>query len=219
MFKKALLLSILTLCSSKVLASTGEIGSVTAPTIDGGVINTSSNHKQLYLENPASTSTSDVWVNNFNIKKLLVAASQQNKLAYVLQQIELQELPTSVALIPMIESRYQTSAISNKGAAGAWQLMPALAKDYGMQPNDRFDFAASTDVALNYLKVLHQRFHSWELAFAAYHAGPGRITSAIRVNPHFQKIDELNIPIETKQYVHRLITLNTAFESLDVSKI
>ena len=150
----------------------------------------------------------DNWATSKRVKVLLQEAAKSGKLDYVLQKIDERGLPASLATIPMIESGYQELAMSKKGAAGLWQLMPATAKDYGINSIDRYQFGASTSVALDLLENLHKQFGSWELALAAYNAGAGRVTFGLHKNPRAKSIQELDLPKETKEYVLRIMNLN-----------
>lgn len=114
----------------------------------------------------------------------------------------------------MVESNYRTQAISTKGAAGAWQLMPLVAHEYGLSHQDRFTFNVSTDVALQLLCDLYHRFHNWELAFAAYHAGSGRVARALHNHPQAIRLADLHLPEETVHYVRRLHRLNHALQQM-----
>ncbi|WP_304986043.1 transglycosylase SLT domain-containing protein [Coxiella-like endosymbiont] len=105
---------------------------------------------------------------------------------YVLQQTRKRRMPAEIALLPMIESNYNPFLYSKRGATGLWQLMPETATGFGLLINwwydERRDVIASTNAALNYLQYLHNYFHSWLLAVAAYDAGEGTVTAAIRYN-------------------------------------
>ncbi len=103
----------------------------------------------------------------------------------------------------MVESHYQTNAVSPKGATGAWQLMPETAKAYGLNNQTRKNFIASTDVALHLLSDLHQQFGNWTLAFAAYNAGSTRVKQAFVHHSTVQEIEALDLPWETTRYVQR----------------
>jgi hypothetical protein len=165
-----------------------------------------------FMELPMSSSSSplkepfsDRWVTSGELDLAIQRAARTGKLNQVLSQSQAKGLPAGVALVPLVESGYKSSAFSPKGAAGDWQLMPETAKAYGLDPDKRFDFEASTPIALNLLKDLHKQFGSWELAFAAYNAGSGRVAAALIRNPQATSIDDLNLPEETKQYVHRIM--------------
>jgi hypothetical protein len=150
----------------------------------------------------------DNWAKINTVSKLHQAGDKDGKLDYVLKISERMHLPPSVAVVPIVESNYRIHLVSNKGAAGAWQLMPQTARDYGIKVEERFQLAASTNAALHLLKDLHDQFGNWELAYAAYNAGGNRVLHAIKKNPKALTIEELDLPRETKQYVSRLKKLN-----------
>lgn len=221
--------------SVNALKNTTQIGTPENPTIDGGMIAapddlpvaTASMPVQTHTSNdsaissatlpaivPMPTSSSqqnvlldDSWATNPKVYQALKAAASEGQLPLVLHQAQQLNLPASVALIPWVESRYQDNALSPKGAKGAWQLMPQTAQSYGVNPDELNDFALATPVALQLLSDLHTTFGNWNLAFAAYNAGSGRVKAALKDNPHAQSIDELNLPQETKDYVHQIQAL------------
>jgi hypothetical protein len=156
----------------------------------------------------------DNWATSGRVKRLLKEAASDGKLSYVLNKIDQKGLPASVATVPMIESSYNEFVTSNKGAAGAWQLMPKTAKDYGVSTADRYKLAPSTEAALTLLNDLHKRFGSWSLAFAAYNAGEKRVQDAIKKSPNAKTVQDLDLPKETKDYVSRIMAVNKAMESL-----
>lgn len=133
---------------------------------------------------------------------------------YVLEQTRKRGMPGEVAILPMIESDYNPFVYSNRGATGLWQLMPGTASGFGLVINwwydGRRDVVASTNAALNELQYLHDYFHNWLLAFAAYDAGQGAVVNAIRYNRrHGRPTDfwSLPLPTETKIYVPKLLAL------------
>ena len=71
------------------------------------------------------------------------------------------------------ESNFKPQAVSPKGAKGLMQLMPALARRYGVK--NPFDPAANIMAGSSYLKELKDRFGSLEKTLAAYNAGPSRV--------------------------------------------
>jgi membrane-bound lytic murein transglycosylase D len=123
-------------------------------------------------------------------------------------------MPAEVAILPMIESDYNPFGYSNRGATGLWQLMPGTASGFGLAINwwydGRRDVVASTNAALNELQYLHDYFHNWLLAFAAYDCGQGAVINAIHYNKrHGRPTDfwSLPLPEETKIYVPKLLAL------------
>ncbi len=141
-------------------------------------------------------------------------------LPFILDEIEARKLPSELALLPIVESAYQTFAYSHGRASGMWQIIPPTGRFLGLKQNwwydGRRDIIDSTKAALHYLESLSKQFNGdWELALAAYNAGPGTIRSAIRYNKkrnkqlsywHLTKIRK-----ETMAYVPKLLALKTLF--------
>lgn len=72
------------------------------------------------------------------------------------------------------ESGFRSCAVSQKGAMGLMQLMPATAQELGV--HDPFDPAESLSSGARLLKQLLARFGGdTALALGAYNAGPGRV--------------------------------------------
>ena len=102
-------------------------------------------------------------------------------LFHILNEIERRELPSELALLPVVESGFQAHAVSRSNAVGLWQFLSETGKDYGLQQtawvDQRRDVIESTRAALDYLSTLAQQFNGdWALALAAYNGGPGYIS-------------------------------------------
>lgn len=67
------------------------------------------------------------------------------------------------------ESTYRKAAVSNKGAVGLMQLMPATASRFGV--SDRLDEKQNIDGGVKFLKFLLDTFKDTKLAVAGYNAG------------------------------------------------
>lgn len=105
-------------------------------------------------------------------------AEQRRRLLYPLVQRAACEAGIPVALMDallMQESRYNPIATSPKGAFGLGQLMPATAKQLGV---DRYDLQENLQGAARYLSWQLREFGRVDLALAAYNAGPGRVRAA-----------------------------------------
>lgn len=79
------------------------------------------------------------------------------------------------------ESGWNPSVKSHKGAVGLAQLMPATARDLGVDP---LLPAANLDGGARYLKAQYRAFGSWRLALAAYNAGPEAVRRHKGVPPY-----------------------------------
>ncbi len=137
-------------------------------------------------------------------------------IAYIVERLEARGLPLDLALLPVIESGYQSHVISENRAAGLWQIVPATAFEVGLKINtwfdDRADVIKSTRAALDYLSFINAEFGgNWEHTLAAYNAGPGRVKAAIRKNRSNGLPTDfwsLPLPRETSMYVPNFIALS-----------
>ncbi len=74
-----------------------------------------------------------------------------------------------------VESNYNVTAVSNKGAQGLMQLTPSTARMLGV--SNSFDPQQNIEAGVKYLKYLKDLYKDDRLALAAYNAGPARWTS------------------------------------------
>jgi len=84
--------------------------------------------------------------------------------------------PTLLSALVWQESRWNPQAVSPKGAMGLAQLMPATARDLGVNPADPVQ---NLQGGARYLRYLLDTFNGdVEKALAAYNAGPARVQRA-----------------------------------------
>lgn len=118
------------------------------------------------------------------------------------------------------ESAFHTGAVSRAGARGLLQLMPRTARQMAKQVGVSYSKAKLTsDPAYNarlgakFLDQLLDRYNgSYVMTFAAYNAGPSRVTNWVERNgdPRDPEVDVVNwielIPFtETRNYVQRIM--------------
>lgn len=103
--------------------------------------------------------------------------------------------PQLIQAIVSVESAYRHDAISEKGAIGLMQLMPATAADYGkyalMEPRENLE------AGITHLGGLLQRFNGrLDLALAGYNAGEGAVKRHGNTIPPYP---------ETQLYVQKVL--------------
>ena len=125
--------------------------------------------------------------------------------------IERYGIPKDFKYLPLLESAVVSRAVSRKGAAGFWQIMPLTARRLGLSVvkgnDERFNLNKATHAACRYLKELYGQLGSWMLVAAAYNAGPNYILALRKRYPDRHPI---NLPYrarETKAYIYQAIAI------------
>lgn len=174
-------------------------------------------HLQLPLDYQSARLESQVnWYLRHPSHMARVTERAQPYYHHILHEVLKRNMPAEIALLPIVESAYDPFAYSHGSAAGPWQFIPGTAQHFGLRSSwwydGRRDILASTDAALTYLQQLHQRFDGdWLLALAAYNAGGGTVSRAIRRNSEQGKPTDywsLELPAETKAYVPKLLAVS-----------
>ena len=145
----------------------------------------------------------------------IIAERAQPFLYYITEQVEKRGMPLEIALLPIVESSFDTNAYSSSAAAGLWQIMPDTGRRLGLKQNSwydgRRDIVKSTEAALKLLTYLNNKFDgNWQYALAAYNTGESRIFSAIKKNKALGKATDywsLDLSSETSSYVPKLYAL------------
>jgi membrane-bound lytic murein transglycosylase D len=160
-----------------------------------------------YIERYSSPS-SIMWINS-------IIRNGSLYLPYVNDEIAKRGLPPELAYLPFIESGYLGTARSKSGATGLWQFMMNSIGPFGIKVNDmldeRRDFCKSTVAALQKLEENYRSLGNWPLALAAYNAGLGGISRAVkRVNSddYWVLCDKKEIKSETVHYVPKFLAVS-----------
>lgn len=112
--------------------------------------------------------------------------------------------PALLAALIDVESSFESTAISPKGAMGLMQLIPKTASQYGLK--DPFDPNQNLDAGTRYLKdllMLHNG--NVPLAIAAYNAGQGSVSRYKRRIPPYH---------ETLLYVPRVLAKLREYQTI-----
>ncbi|KAA3613734.1 MAG: LysM peptidoglycan-binding domain-containing protein [Calditrichaeota bacterium] len=114
-------------------------------------------------------------------------------------------LPRELAWLPIQESSYLPYRQSHVGAVGLWQIMPAMASEYGLKRNqwldERRDPEKSTLAAIEYLRFLYDHFKDWDYALASYNYGYSKVGRAIRREKSKSFWQLRRVPKETYNFV------------------
>jgi len=120
-------------------------------------------------------------------------------------------LPIELKFLSVIESGLRPQVKSKAGALGLWQFMYKTGLYFGLKENsyidERMDPVLATDAACRYLKQLYGIYGDWNLALAAYNAGPGNVNKAIRRSGNKTTYWDVRpyLPTETQGYVPNFI--------------
>ncbi len=132
------------------------------------------------------------------------------------ESLRVRGMPEDLVYLAAIESGFSPGATSRVSAIGMWQFMGPTAQQFGLRideyVDERRDPIRATEAALDYLQSLYGQFGSWYLAAAAYNAGPGRVSRALRSQAkdptgeeelYWEIIEHL--PRETRAYVPKML--------------
>ena len=162
------------------------------------------------VESAYATKHEEWYASRPDYVKRMVERSQRY-LFHIVEEVQKRNMPTEIALLPMIESAFNPQANSRSAASGIWQFIPSTGKNFGLKQNwwvdNRRDVTAATNAALDYLQKLHGMFGTWDLALAAYNAGEGTVQRAIDKNRRQglpTDYQSLSLPEETRNYVPKL---------------
>jgi len=128
------------------------------------------------------------------------------------KQLKKHNLPSDLLYLAMIESGFNTTAVSSAEAVGVWQFIPSTGRAHGLRIDgiidERRDPTRATEAAIDHLKKLRLELGYWHLAMAAYNAGSGLIQGAIiRHNTanYWYLCKQDALPDETQNYVPKIM--------------
>jgi soluble lytic murein transglycosylase-like protein len=115
--------------------------------------------------------------------------------------------PALVEAIARVESGFNSRALSNKGARGLMQVMPATGRRFGVRSEKLFDPEHNLNAGVAYLAWLSKRYSGdLDLITAAYNAGEGAVDDYGGIPPYR----------ETQSYVRRVRGALRAIEAREL---
>lgn len=131
--------------------------------------------------------------------------------------------PEAVFALIKTESNFDAAAVSDVGAIGLTQLLPdtflwltdEVLYDH-LEVGMLYDPETNVRYGTYYLSFLYDRYGSWELAFAAYNAGPGRVSEWLEDDRYADGEGGLKkIPFkETRRHVKKATDTMDVYERL-----
>jgi len=105
--------------------------------------------------------------------------------------------PSLIRAVITVESNWDSSAVSKKGAIGLMQIMPETASD--MNIVNPYDPGENIEAGTKYLRFMLDRFDGdLDLALAAYNAGPAKVERSGGV-PDIA---------ETRKYIKKVLSIH-----------
>jgi len=161
----------------------------------------------------------ELLVNTYWQSNMMLLLKRSNKWFPTIESILKEEgVPQDFKFLAVIESGLE-NVRSPKGAKGFWQLMPATAKEYGLEVNsnvdERYHVEKSTRVACKYLIKAKERFGSWTLAAASFNRGMFGIDRLLKK----QLVDDyydLLLNKETSRYIFRILAVKEIMSNPDL---
>lgn len=128
-----------------------------------------------------------------------------------------QNIPEDFKYVAVAESNLDNVG-SPAGAKGFWQLMPAVARSYGLVINneidERYNLEKATIAATKLIQNYRDKFGSWTNAAGAYNIGEGNF----RRESNLQKEEDyynMNFGTETNRYLFRVLAIKEILSTPD----
>ena len=128
---------------------------------------------------------------------------------------ELYGVPAPIVFaVIKVESDFDPHAVSTAGAKGLMQLTDVtfewIRSKIGEDSDHVFDPVTNIRYGVYYLSYLYGRFDDWRIAFAAYNAGPNRVSEWLKKDEALCEIPYK----ETREYLGRVDAAAQKYEKL-----
>ena len=125
-------------------------------------------------------------------------------------------VPDDLKYLMAVESNVSETAVSVAGAAGLWQFMRDVGREFGLEVtatvDERYNIKKETEAACDYLKKSYARFGDWMTVAASYNGGINGIARK-REQQQQTKAMDLQLVEETSRYMFRILVAKMFFEN------
>lgn len=125
-------------------------------------------------------------------------------------------VPDDLKYLMAVESNVSETAVSVAGAAGLWQFMRDVGREFGLEVtatvDERYNIKKETEAACDYLKKSYARFGDWMTVAASYNGGINGITRKREQQQQTRAMD-LQLVEETSRYMFRILVAKMFFEN------
>lgn len=158
----------------------------------------------------------EIYVNAYWQSNMVLLMKRSGKFFPIIEKILMEyDIPDDFKYLVLAESGF-LNVVSPAGASGFWQLMPATAKEYGLEVNnevdERYHLEKSTVAACKYLKSAYARFGNWTSVAASYNMGITGLRKR-KEEQRFENFYELFLNDETSRYIFRILAFKEIFEN------
>ncbi len=157
----------------------------------------------------------EIYVNAYWQSNMILMMKRSAKFLTTIEKIlRDQNVPDDFKYLVAAESGFM-NVVSPAGARGFWQIMPATAKEYGLEVSsdvdERYHVEKATIAACSYLKSSFANFGNWTSVAASYNMGISGLKR--RKNEQMlQNYYELYLNDETSRYIFRVLAFKEIFE-------
>ena len=139
----------------------------------------------------------------------------------IIQDILLsQNIPSDFKYLSVVESNLIPTALSNKGAAGVWQITEPTGKELGLVINEeideRYDIYKATYAACRYFKRAYKRLGNWTDVAVSYNIGINGLHKRKVEQKQSSFYDLERINRETSRYIYKIYAMKEILEKPEV---
>ncbi|MBY5957924.1 lytic transglycosylase domain-containing protein [Membranicola marinus] len=160
----------------------------------------------------------ELTVNSYYHSSTILNIKRSQRFFPVIDKILTQRnIPLDFKYVAVAESNLDNVG-SPAGAKGFWQLMPAVARSYGLIINneidERYHLEKSTVAATKLIQNYKDKFGSWSNAAGAYNIGEGNFRRESRLQKESDYY-HMNFGSETNRYLFRVLALKEILSTPD----